>query len=89
MATPTRKSEQLEAFLAAVTGRSRRSSIIGDTCVFCGVSVTNKAEWFAPGEVDTFLDEISRRRKHTLSGLCQDCQDKLFLDPALNRGMRH
>ena len=89
MATPTRKSEYIESFLTAATGSDRRSSIVNDTCVFCSVTVSRKAEWFAPGEVDTFLDEISRRRKHTLSGLCQDCQDKLFLDPALNRGMRH
>lgn len=77
MATPTRKSEHLEAFLTAATGIDRRSSIVNDTCVFCSVTVSRKAEWFAPGEVDTFRDEISRR-EYTISGLCQDCQDKVY-----------
>jgi hypothetical protein len=77
MATPTQKADSLEAFLTAATGLDRRSSIVSDTCVFCSVTVSNKAELFAPGEVDTFRDEISRR-EYTISGLCQNCQDKVF-----------
>lgn len=63
MAKPTDKSPALEEFLEAIFGRS--SAIKNDYCVSCG-KVANE-----------FTDALSEK-EFTISGLCQECQDKIF-----------
>ena len=46
-------------------GRSRTLAIAGNGCVKCGESAVD------------FRDEISRK-EHSISGLCQCCQDGIF-----------
>lgn len=41
------------------------------SCVICG------------GEASTFRDDLSRK-EYTISGMCQDCQDKVFETPEEN-----
>ena len=69
MATPTAKSESIKGLLDSLTfnsfGLARSLAIIDDTCVVCHKPAT------------TFKDEISKR-EYTISGLCQECQDKTF-----------
>ena len=63
MATPSDKSQGMTDFLEQTFGRS--SAITTDTCAFCG------------GEASEFRDALSEK-EYTISGLCQDCQDKVF-----------
>ena len=69
MAEPSKKAPAIEQFLEEFAGRS--SSIKGDTClkppIGCGKPVTP----------ESFRDDISRR-EYSISGLCQECQDKVF-----------
>ena len=70
MATPSKKTplmvDVLDKIALATTGRTRTESIQADLCVWCGK------------EAKVFKDELSRR-EYTISGMCQECQDKLFL----------
>ena len=67
MATPSVKTPELEALLENLSGRS--TAITADVCLSaplgCGKPV---------GE---FRDECSKR-EYTISGFCQECQDKVF-----------
>lgn len=67
--TPSKKSPEVEKALKDVFGVDRQESIQANTCIAppigCGKPIT------------TFRDEVSRR-EFTISGLCQDCQDKIF-----------
>jgi hypothetical protein len=69
MADPSKKSswltEMLDEFTKNACGRSRTESIKQGICVICG------------GEAKEFKDELSRK-EHTISGMCQKCQDKTF-----------
>lgn len=69
MAIPTVKSEEVEQAIASISGEDRRIRIREDRCVKppigCGKPATK------------FRDEISRK-EFTISGLCQECQDKIF-----------
>ena len=47
---------------------TRDGSIRNGKCVFC--PTTGLSE-------DSFRDDVSRK-EYTISGLCQDCQDKVF-----------
>ena len=67
---PTEKHPELSKFLDDMTemvfGNLPRSKTIHvDTCVACG------------GKANAFTDPLSLK-EFSISGLCQDCQDKLF-----------
>jgi len=64
---PTVKSESLENFIDSITPNplGRRESIKSDVCAVCLKEAKN------------FKDELSKR-EFTISGMCQECQDKFF-----------
>ena len=59
------KSPEIENFLETMFGRT--TAIEKKVCVFCGKEVTKQS----------FRDAISVK-EYTISGLCQECQDKIF-----------
>jgi len=63
------KSVEMENFLdemaKALFGHSRDASIESGFCVYCG------------SEAKSFRNAISRR-EFSISGFCQECQDKTF-----------
>ena len=67
MAEPSKKSPDIEHLIDAFnpSGGSRVDSIRKDICVFCGKPATE------------FRDVLSRK-EYTISGFCQECQDKTF-----------
>lgn len=67
MAEPTKKDQYIEALINLVnpSGRTRVESIKANICAWCGKPATE------------FRDELSRR-EYTISGFCQECQDKTF-----------
>ena len=67
MAEPSKKSSGVEAMIDAMNpfGRKRVDSIKQDICAWCGKPATE------------FRDELSRK-EYTISGFCQECQDKTF-----------
>jgi len=67
MAKPSKKSPGIESFLdsLAPNPKGRRGSIEADECVWC------------KGKAEDFRDGLSRK-EYTISGLCQECQDKTF-----------
>lgn len=69
MATPSKKAEVMEMALINLTGHDRRETIKADRCV--------PAPFGCYGPAHEFRDEISKR-EFTISGLCQECQDKAF-----------
>lgn len=62
---PTNKSEEIEVFLAGITGKDRKSIIRSNACTTCD------------GDAAEFKDELSRK-EYTISGMCQKCQDSVF-----------
>jgi len=71
---PSDKSPELEAEITRVFEHDRRSCIEANRCVpppiGCGQPVAG------------FRDEASRK-EYTISGLCQDCQDKIWVEDTL------
>lgn len=69
MAKPSDKHPEMEKFLDEtmknLTGRSRTESIQKNICTFCGK------------DASLFKDTLSAK-EYTISGLCQECQDKTF-----------
>lgn len=65
MAEPTEKSPAIDELLTGFTGRDRKKSIRADLCNLCGKPATD------------FRDELSER-EYRISGMCQQCQDKVF-----------
>ena len=67
MAEPTKKAPEIEAWIDSTnpSGRKRVDSIKQDICNWCGKPATE------------FRDELSRK-EYTISGFCQECQDKTF-----------
>ena len=65
MATPTKKSTNIDNLLESITGRSRVKSVTDNICVSCGEGANE------------FDDEISVK-EYNISGLCQGCQDSVF-----------
>lgn len=59
---------ELENISLDLFGRSRTLAMAGCACVTCGKSAEN------------FRDEISRR-EYSISGMCQACQDIVFVEP--------
>lgn len=66
MATPSPKPNALENLLEGVYGRNRAESIRGNVCVSC------------QGEATQFRNFLSEK-EYTISGLCQACQDSVFV----------
>jgi len=67
MADPTKKTSKIEDLIDATnpSGRKRIESIESDICNWCGKPATE------------FRDSLSRQ-EYTISGFCQECQDKTF-----------
>ena len=67
MVEPTKKAPEIEKLIDATnpSGRKRVDSIKQDNCSWCGKSAVE------------FRDELSRK-EYTISGFCQECQDKAF-----------
>lgn len=69
---PVAKSASIESILTAITGKNRAAVIEAGECVFCNVTGLTPA---------SFIDDLSRT-EYTISGMCQECQDKAFgVDP--------
>lgn len=70
MATPVKKAKAIEDLLDILAedafGRTRTEAIEQDICVDCG----NDAREF---------NSERARREYAISGLCQVCQDEIFL----------
>ena len=68
---PSDKTPEMEDALSELFGIDRRDSIRANRCIpppiGCGKEVNP----------DEFRDEISRK-EFCISGLCQECQDKVF-----------
>lgn len=67
MATPSYKHPDFEAELTRMFGTNRTAIIRANLCVHCGCSA------------DTFADLLSAK-EYAISGLCQECQDKVFTE---------
>ena len=70
MSEPAKKSQGIENVLSGFLGGASRSEVIkANRCVpkpiGCG------------GEANEFKDALSKR-EHSISGFCQECQDKVF-----------
>ena len=77
MAEPYEKTskmtEALDDLAQKSFGRKRTESIEGDICVACGAK--------APPE--SFKDDLSRK-EYTISGMCQSCQDGVFVEEIIS-----
>jgi hypothetical protein len=65
--SPAEKDPQLDTDIKRLTGIDRKKAIIDKICPFC----------HKPVDVNKFRDEQSRK-EFRISGLCQNCQDKMF-----------
>ena len=67
MAEPTKKAPEIEKLIDTFnpSGRKRVDSIKQDICSWCGKPAIQ------------FRDALSKR-EYTISGFCQECQDKTF-----------
>ena len=65
---PTIKSTGIESLLTAITGKDRGETIRAGKCTTC------TAEDITSG---SFRDSLSVK-EYTISGMCQECQDKVF-----------
>jgi len=66
MAIPSEKSHEMEAFIDnMLRSLGRTESIKNNQCVWCQKPAV------------TFKDELSKK-EYTISGMCQDCQDRTF-----------
>lgn len=64
---PTKKAPAIDGAITALTGKHRPSTIMARKCMTCTADV----------DVTKFKDEISRK-EYSISGMCQECQDKVF-----------
>ena len=65
MPEPTKKSPGIDKFLTSITGVDRKETIRANKCVTCGAGIVK------------FKDALSEK-EYSISGMCQDCQDKMF-----------
>ncbi len=67
MAEPSQRSPEIERLIDATNpfGKKKADSIKANICTWCGKPST------------TFRDELNRK-EYTISGFCQECQDKTF-----------
>ena len=68
---PSDKSFDIDNMFKRLYGIDRKSTILGKGCVSCGQKDLTE---------DDFRDELSLREYH-ISGLCQSCQDTVFMKP--------
>ena len=68
MATPSEKEAHIESLLDHALGVDRRECIINDECVGCGCTA------------QIFRTDLAHR-EFEISGLCQSCQDFVFMEP--------
>lgn len=61
----TMKSEGIDSFITKISGKNRIKTISENECMTC------------LGEADYFRDELSKK-EYRISGMCQDCQDRVF-----------
>jgi len=64
---PAKKDNLLNEILNTVYNREEK--IVNNRCVLCNKLVT----------IDSFRDLLFLK-EYSISGLCQDCQDKIFID---------
>ncbi len=64
----TEKSPEIDALLTTITGKDRVETIQANKCTTCGATDLK------------FKDALSTK-EYTISGMCQECQDKVFADP--------
>lgn len=69
MATPSRKSQAVEAAMQQQFGFDRRDSIKQNVCI---------PSPFGCGKPATVFTDAASAREYTISGLCQECQDAFF-----------
>lgn len=62
---PTDQDSEIETTLTLIFGFNRKKSILENVCVMCKQPAIE------------FPDEISKQ-EFSISGLCFDCQDKVF-----------
>jgi len=65
---PTQKSGEIDQFITKALGIQRRESIQREVCAVCHKKVDPKTD---------FRDELSLK-EYSISGMCQECQDKIF-----------
>jgi hypothetical protein len=69
---PTPKAKEINDFLNSLSGANREETISSNKCIpppiGCGRIITPDTE---------FRNETSRK-EYQISGLCQQCQDKVF-----------
>lgn len=66
---PSQKSESIDEDIQTLFGHDRRAVIKSDICVPAPIG--------CGGAAGAFRDAISRK-EYRISGLCQNCQDRLF-----------
>lgn len=69
MAIPQAKDPEIDEWLTDISGDSRIKAIEEDRCINPPIGCGKPAK--------EFRNEISSR-EYTISGLCQDCQDRFF-----------
>lgn len=70
MAIPTAKHPSIDAVIDSLGG-NRREAIRGNRCIDAPMGCGKKAERF---------DSVLSAKEFTISGLCQQCQNKVFVD---------
>jgi len=62
---PSKKTPVIETFIERLTNKNRIDTITNHECMTCETPNVN------------FRNELSRK-EYGISGMCQDCQDKVF-----------
>ena len=62
---PTSKAPAIDLVISGMTGKSREQQIAAGMCMVC------------PGEAKVFKTDLDRS-EYRISGMCQECQDKVF-----------
>jgi hypothetical protein len=62
---PTSKAPAIDLVISGMTGKSREQQIAAGLCMTC------------PGEAKVFKTDLDRS-EYRISGMCQECQDKVF-----------
>jgi len=65
MAKASKKTKEINNFINAIFGVDRVASIKQNVCTMCGKYETG------------FRDDLSQK-EYSISGMCQECQDKIY-----------